>query len=386
MTYYTPLIMLVWLTLIVLSLLTKENDRFTKEEKHVLYVTYLIVAAAAFAEWQGVRLNGNPRTTQVALRFVKFLDYVLTPIAGGAIVAQLQTKSIWRKLLVLTLTVNTLYQVVSLFTGWMITIDDGKHYVHGPGYFVYVLLYLIVVALVAVEFAVYGKKFRKQNVVSLYAIVIFVVIGVAMQELLGGEVRTVYVSLAIGLAMLFIHNSEYEQLESDDQIQEQVVRISIDPLTNVSSRHAYTEKIQALSEKPALPEDFVVFSIDINGLKTVNDTIGHHAGDELIRGAADCITSVFEMHGTSYRTGGDEFIVFADVTKDMIPCLKERLARAVQNWHGEEVASLSLSVGSAEANENPDLPLEKLIALADREMYQDKSNYYRTHGIDRRRG
>ena len=54
-----------------------------------------------------------------------------------------------------------------------------------------------------------------------------------------------------------------------------------------------------------MKNNFVVFLIDINGLKVVNDTLGHEAGDELICGAAACITSTFKDKGNTYRIGGD---------------------------------------------------------------------------------
>ena len=50
-------------------------------------------------------------------------------------------------------------------------------------------------------------------------------------------------------------------------------------------------------------------SIDLNGLKRVNDTYGHVAGDELIRAAADCMKNSFNEYGKIYRIGGDEFAV-----------------------------------------------------------------------------
>ncbi|MBR5705734.1 MAG: diguanylate cyclase, partial [Deltaproteobacteria bacterium] len=69
--------------------------------------------------------------------------------------------------------------------------------------------------------------------------------------------------------------------------------------------------MKALDSEGAPPEDLAVFSIDVNGLKTVNDSLGHDAGDELIRGAADCISAAFGQTGKCYRTGGDEFVVLA---------------------------------------------------------------------------
>ena len=67
----------------------------------------------------------------------------------------------------------------------------------------------------------------------------------------------------------------------------------------------YEEDILEYSAAP-LSENFVYASIDVNGLKIVNDEIGHAAGDELIKGAADCMTKAFGSYGKVYRTGGDE--------------------------------------------------------------------------------
>ena len=385
MKYYTPLIILVWLTLIVLAILVKENDRFSKNKKRTLYLSYLIIAMVALSEWLGVILSGNIAIPQWTLRIVKFFDYVLTPISGGAIILQIESKSIWKKFLFLLITVNTLFQIVSLFTGWMIVIDADNHYSHGQGYLVYIIVYLIAILLVIFDFTSYGKKFRNRNSLSLYASLGFVITGIMMQELLGGEVRTATLSLTISLALLFIHNSEFAQLASDDRINEQMIRISEDPLTGLFSRYAYNERIKTLSDSKDLPQDLIVFSIDVNGLKKVNDTMGHNAGDELIRGAAECVVSAFKPIGDCYRTGGDEFIVFANTDKALALNAVSKLSEITDSWHGKEVRSLSLSVGFAEAVLHPGITIESLIASADLEMYKDKTAYYEKNGIERRK-
>lgn len=61
MKYYTPLIVLVWLSLAVLTILTVENDRFSKKKRNTLYLTFSIVAVAALFEWLGVQISGNTK-------------------------------------------------------------------------------------------------------------------------------------------------------------------------------------------------------------------------------------------------------------------------------------------------------------------------------------
>jgi len=282
------------------------------------------------------------------------------------------------------LILNTVFQIVAMFTGWMTTVDEGNHYVHGPLYFVYIVLYLIVAALVVTEFVVYGRQFRRQNQISLYAILFLVIAGIALQELLGGEIRSAYVALTLGISLLYIHETEFSQQAADSHMHEQHIQITTDALTGVLSRYAYSKALKALDSESAPPEDLAVFSIDVNGLKTVNDSLGHDAGDELIRGAADCITAAFGQTGKCYRTGGDEFVVLATMEKEQTTEAMARLTWQTARWHGDAVPELHLAVGCATAADHPGLTAEKLVGVADQAMYAEKAAYYRNTGVDRR--
>ena len=385
MTFYTAIIIVVWLALAVLSILVHENNRITNQTKIIMYVTYIVTALAALAEWLGVQFNGNADIPVWLLKTVKFFDYVLTPVAGGAIVLQLRTKTIWKKIIFGILALNTLFQIISAATGWMLVIDENNVYHHGPAYMVYIAIYSLIILFVIIEFAMYGKKFKKQNRVSLYALLVFVAVGILLQEIFGSEIRTAYISIAVGLSLMFIHYSEFSQLEADTRIREQMKQISLDPLTGISNRHAYIEELQKLTNEENLSEDLVVYSIDINGLKKVNDTLGHNAGDELICGAADCITAIFNKYGKVYRTGGDEFIVIANVETSQIYSLINQLNKLGASWKGKESKTLSFSIGAAAKKDNPDLKPEKLVILADQRMYKAKNDYYQETGFERRK-
>ena len=133
-------------------------------------------------------------------------------------------------------------------------------------------------ALIAVEFFTYGRQFRRQNRLSLNAILLLIGAGILLQELTGSEVRTAYIALTMGMAMLFIHYCEFSQMETDDYVQEQERLLTTDALTGVLNRYAFERDIAELDAGDELPEELTVFSVDVNGLKTVNDTLGHKAG------------------------------------------------------------------------------------------------------------
>ena len=161
-----------------------------------------------------------------------------------------------------------------------------------------------------------------------------------------------------------------------------VVEAEVDSLTGVYNRNAYEQNYRQMKDSP-IPDNMIFFSIDINGLKEVNDTLGHNAGDELIKGASECILKAFAGSGKVYRVGGDEFIVqlFSDVEGAVF---KERILEETEQWSGKLVEELFLSVGFAEQRRNPYADLTEMKNAADKMMYRDKENYYKTRGVDRR--
>lgn len=379
MQYYTAFVILVWLSLIVLGVLVFENNRIKKEDKGVLFITYAVVAIAATAEWLGLMFNGNTNIPVWLLRAVKFFDYVLTPVAGGIIILQFKKTTKFIPWIIFgILAFNFIYQFISLFTNWMMIVDDAHIYHHGPIYTLYIVLYFAILVLVVLGFALYGRNFRRQNRVSLYSIMAFVIIGIALQIIF--SVRIAYVAITFGLIALFIHTSEFSQLAADDKIQEQKILITIDPLTGILNRYAFEKDIAKIE----LDDDFVVFSIDINGLKNANDTHGHQAGDELICGAADVIGRVLDRFGKTYRTGGDEFIGLSYLSEEKIEKAVEELNKRADAWAGNRIENLSLSIGYASKKEFPDYSIDDLVGVADKRMYTNKANYYMSHGRDRR--
>ena len=83
-----------------------------------------------------------------------------------------------------------------------------------------------------------------------------------------------------------------------------------DSMTGVRNKHAYMETETQLNKeiREGTIDKLALVACDINGLKYVNDTKGHAAGDQLIKDACALICDIFD-HGSVYRTGGDEFVV-----------------------------------------------------------------------------
>ena len=136
-----------------------------------------------------------------------------------------------------------------------------------------------------------------------------------------------------------------------------------------------------------IPSNLVIFSADVNGLKEVNDSLGHAAGDELIKGAAECFVSVIGNRGKVYRMGGDEFqaMVHTDDPEQILDEVKRRIV----TWKGKTVDKLAVSIGYASVEDLEDVEnptITSIEKVADERMYDEKRAYYQREGIDRREG
>ena len=167
------------------------------------------------------------------------------------------------------------------------------------------------------------------------------------------------------------------------RLSEEEERANRDKMTGFYNRRAYDSVMAA---NIGVPRDskFAFVAMDINGLKTANDTFGHDAGDELIHGAAECISKAFEAYGKIFRTGGDEFIALLSIAPDELEDRKKHFAKLLEAWTGLTVKSLSVSLGSVTREEFPDKTIREMEKTADERMYRAKEAYYKTQGIDRR--
>ncbi|MDO4399903.1 MAG: amino acid permease [Coriobacteriia bacterium] len=147
---------------------------------------------------------------------------------------------------------------------------------------------------------------------------------------------------------------------------------STDPLTGVKSKHAYASQEMALDEQIAREEsgNFAIAVCDVNGLKHVNDTFGHKAGDEYIRQASTLICQVFQ-HSPVFRIGGDEFVVVlrgSDYDNRLI-LMDELNKQVLENIARDKV---SVAAGLAEFTPGQDTSLQPVFERADQRMYQRK--------------
>lgn len=147
-----------------------------------------------------------------------------------------------------------------------------------------------------------------------------------------------------------------------------------DALTKLGNRFLVEKFVKRLDKNKCIGAVYC----DITGLKNVNDTQGHEAGDKLILRASDCLKKIFSDYGI-FRIGGDEFLVLCpEITEDDLYKKTEQLKECSKK-------SNSLMAVGAAWRENFYEGLDKLLTESEHNMYIDKSEYYRKAGIERRK-
>lgn len=149
-----------------------------------------------------------------------------------------------------------------------------------------------------------------------------------------------------------------------------------DELTGLYNRRGFQEHAeQQLRQMARSKRTAAVFFIDLDGMKSINDSLGHEVGDRALVATARLLSTTFRDSDVVARLGGDEFAVFAvECDTEGIRIVRDRLSQAINalNQSGAERFQLSISVGAAAYQPSAPVKLQELIELADHAMYDEK--------------
>ncbi len=300
-------------------------------------------------------------STSPSLRFWRILLSVLGyTFRSSAALGLLLVVVPWEKqrfILWVPCLITLLVSSTAFFTDAAFGFDENYAFYRGPlGYvaFIVPILYLLLILWITY------RRFTESRGMQKYIIpgcAVFCLSATAVDILHGG----IRLNEAIMISSIFF----YIILRAHDNRR--------DALTGLLDRQALYDDCTAFSGSIG-----AVASLDMNGLKTMNDTLGHHAGDEALITIAACMKAAENRDVLVYRVGGDEFVILFFHTNE------ETLARVIdQIRESVTKAGYSISAGYAMREKNADL--EETIRASDRRMYEDKANYYRRNGADRRK-
>ena len=167
-----------------------------------------------------------------------------------------------------------------------------------------------------------------------------------------------------GIIGLVNNVTEQELLKRDLQ-----KRVRLDEMTGLYNRAYFYEYLKELPNKDFYPVSIV--SADCDGLKTINDTYGHMAGDEYLRMSVALFRDVLPESGVLFRVGGDEFVFILPSTSEMeAAALIDRLNRKAEPLRIKD-HPVSVSYGIA-TMESPADVAEEFLAISDEKMYEAK--------------
>lgn len=163
----------------------------------------------------------------------------------------------------------------------------------------------------------------------------------------------------------FIDYSERKRLA------EQLTYMSFhDKLTDLFNRDAFEKYIEEYTASTDKTVGIII--CDADGLKTINDTLGHDAGDYLLKKIAEFVTCAANEE-IAARIGGDEFaVIIKDCNKGKIDSFLNKINTLVTEHNEQNSMEISLSIGYAYNKQGENASIKQLIRTADKNMYKEK--------------
>lgn len=155
-----------------------------------------------------------------------------------------------------------------------------------------------------------------------------------------------------------------------------------------STRMAYTDSrtglvnrtrwMELMNSERTSPDPYAILMIDMNGLKQVNDTLGHDAGDEMIYRLSEILRYSLPRKSVICHWGGDEFAVLLNhVNRPQLDSQVDKLLSAGEQYNLEHPElPISFALGAVLSSDHPNLTKNELFRLADEDMYRDKKIWY----------
>lgn len=173
------------------------------------------------------------------------------------------------------------------------------------------------------------------------------------------------------LDQLLSNNGGDSQIRMAKELNRYKYLLARDKLTGLYNRYHFEESINFLESNGIHPVSIIM--IDVDGLKIINDNLGHRYGDEALKIAADMFKKTFRSEDIVARIGGDEFAALLPAaTQDIAEGRCKLLSRALEKYNKfNKFPPLSFSFGYA-ASGGTIRPLRNVLEEADTKMYEQK--------------
>ena len=328
-------------------------DKKTIKRMLFLIAGVFLLSLAVFAEFNIPAIQENRVLREVLMA----IRYSASPFIVAQIIYTLIKKQ--SRLIFIPAIILAIIDFVSIFTGIVFRIDEDNSFSRGLlGYLPFIVAGLYSLALVVLLIKRSNKKWME--IVPIIFLSIALASQVIFPFIFGSDFSKVFCP-TLGIALFIYYVFEILQQTKKDS------------LTGLLNRNAFEADIDNN------PEDITaLISLDMNGLKTLNDTQGHAAGDEALLTLALCMNRALKSRQYAYRIGGDEFaIICRKATKSDVSALTERIKRNIKG------TKYHCSIGYCFCDDSS-MTVEEMLKKSDKMMYDDKNRYYEENNIKRR--
>ena len=357
---FSEYLMQNWSLILVLSAfaialhITVFLDKKTIRRLYVLIVGVFLLSISVFVEFE----CAAPAGYRILRSVLMAIRYSATPF----IIAQLIYTLVKRLtgFIFIPAIILLVIDFVSIFTGIVFWIDEGNAFSRGVlGYLPFIVTGLYSIALV--YFLIKRSNKKLMEIIPILFLSFALLSGLVFPFIFGSDFSKIFcTTIAMALFIYYV----FEILQQTKK----------DSLTGLLNRHAYHADVCTNPE-----EITALISIDMNGLKTLNDMFGHTAGDEALISLALCFQKALKSGQFGYRIGGDEFMIICRKTSqenvnELINRIKHNVAETKYN------CAIGYSY-SADGKK----PIEDMLRESDMMMYAEKERYYTENGKDRRK-
>lgn len=273
-------------------------------------------------------------------------------------------------LLVVPLLAVCALDLVSIFTGWIFYIDAQGHYQSTSLFVIHTTVnyfYLVIPTVYSIYRAVRTRSKQDRSEYATYALYMIAPLLAGMLEEVFPHVPLLALNIFLMILILFL------------MIQN--MRIYNDALTGLNNRRRLNQYLESSLPKASAEHPLLLFIMDINSFKSINDIHGHLEGDNALKVFADALKGIAAQYGAfAARYGGDEFCMVMDAAGHSPQEITDELSARLQAGPVKRVSDhqsyvLTVSVGHTLCD-RPENDPEPVLARADARLYENKKKWH----------
>ena len=345
-------LMLILLAFIILLRTTAFLNRKTKTCMYALIAGLFVLSVIVFFEFY---LEAQWESPDVRL-VLMCIRYSATPFIIAFIIYTMAINIRW--FVFIPAMVLTVINIISLFNGVVFSLDKDGQLNRGPlGYLPYILVGAYSVFLVYILIKRSNKRYSE--IFPILFLCFAFICGLILPFILGKDFSKLFcVTIVIAV---FVH-----YVFSILQLTEK------DSLTGLLNRQAFYASVENDAKSIT-----ALVSIDMNGLKLINDTQGHAAGDKALTTIGFCFLQAVTSKQSAYRIGGDEFVIICNhATEEDVLQLIERIRNNLSKTEYHCAIGYSYYPNGTDAIDN-------MLRESDEKMYADKSAFYKASELSK---